>query len=95
MYSSSGVINGYPTLTQIYVIEPMPPKATYERHVGGLLIVQGEVPQHVPVLVTIIFASAMGRRLSHMACFLPQPCLPSQLAQMLRIERICHDRACR
>ena len=80
---------------QIYVIEPMPPKATYERHVGGLLIAQGEVPQHVPVLVTTIFASTLGRRLSHMACFLPQPCLPSQLFQMLRIERICHDRACR
>ena len=79
---------------QIYVIEPMPPKATYERHVGGLLIAQGEVPQHVPVLVTTIFASTLGRRLSHMACFLPQPCLPSQLFQMLRIERICHDRAC-
>lgn len=80
---------------EIYVIEPMPPKATYETHVGGLLIVQGRVPHHVPVLVTTIFASSMGRRISHKAVFMPQPCPTTLLQQMMRLEQICQDRTCR
>jgi hypothetical protein len=78
----------------IHVVEPIPPKASYEQHVGHLLIVQGEISQQVPVLVTTLFASALGRRLSHMACFPPHQFSPQQLLQTLRLEHICQNRGC-
>ena len=37
---------------RFFVVDPPPPKAPYENHVGHLLIVQGDLPQHVPVLIT-------------------------------------------
>ena len=80
---------------RILVVDPFPPKASYEHHVGHLLIVQGDLPQHVPVLITTVFESALGRRLSHQACFLSQHFEPVQLFQIMRLEAICQMRSCR
>jgi hypothetical protein len=79
---------------RIIIVEPTPPKAPYEHHVGHILIIQGDLPHHAPVLVTTVFASAIGRRHSHLACFLPQFFEPMRLLQMLRLDRICQHRGC-
>ena len=80
--------------TQVYIVAPEPPKAPHQHHVGHLILVQGHIPNQVPVLLTTIFETALGRRLSHTASFVPIHFTLAHLLHTLRLEHVCQDRGC-
>ena len=77
---------------QFFVVAPEPPRAPHQHHVGHLLLVQGTLPLQVPVLFSMVFESRLGRR--HLACFLSELLSLAELTNVLRLERVCHDRGC-
>ena len=79
---------------KILVVSPEPARAAHQTHVGHLLLVQGEIPQQAPVLVTMVFQSQLGHRLAHLATFLPEFFDIPFLLQVLRLERVCQSRGC-
>eukprot|EP00435_Cladocopium_sp_Y103_P051465 s2317_g16.t1 len=79
-------------LTQVLVVDPNPPRAPYETHVGHLILVQGEIEGHVPVVITTIFHNAY--RISHHACFVPRFSSTATFITFLRLERVCSGRDC-
>eukprot|EP00435_Cladocopium_sp_Y103_P071791 s39_g38.t1 len=81
-------------LTQVLLVEPNPPKAPYEHHVGHLILVQGELEGHVPVVITTIFRNFAGHRISHHACFVPQFSSTATFVAFLQLERVCLVRDC-
>ena len=79
---------------QIYVVTPEPARAEHQTHVGHLLLVQGHIPQQVPVLITMLFQSSLGQRLAHLGAFLPTFFDIPGLLQLLRLDRVCQGRGC-
>ena len=79
---------------QILVVSPEPARAEHQTHVGHLLLVQGDIPQQVPVLVTMLFQSQLGHRLAHLAAFIPEFFDIPTMLQLLRLERVCQTRGC-
>eukprot|EP00435_Cladocopium_sp_Y103_P023577 s1134_g5.t1 len=75
---------------KVLVVDPNPPRAPYQSHVGHLILVQGEFPGHVPTLITAIFESQIGRRLMRLACYVPQFPSNRDIIGLLGLERICH-----
>eukprot|EP00435_Cladocopium_sp_Y103_P014993 s3001_g3.t1 len=80
--------------TQVLIVDPNPPKAPYEHHVGHLILVQGELEGHVPVVITTIFRNFAGHRISHHACFVPQFSSTATFVAFLQLERVCLARDC-
>eukprot|EP00435_Cladocopium_sp_Y103_P072923 s200_g41.t2 len=78
--------------TQVLVVDPNPPRAPYEHHVGHLILVQGELEGHVPVVITTIFHNAY--RISHYACFVPRFSSTATFIAFLRLERVFLAREC-
>eukprot|EP00435_Cladocopium_sp_Y103_P009314 s83_g2.t1 len=79
---------------EVLVVDPDPPRAPEQRHIGHLLLVQGAYTDSVPSLITAIYFSALGRRLSHHASFVPRFTSNADIVRILRLERICLDRGC-
>eukprot|EP00435_Cladocopium_sp_Y103_P028906 s1595_g7.t1 len=78
------------TPTKVLVVDPNPPRAPYDSHVGHLILVQGDFPGHVPTLITAIFESALGRRLMHLACYVPAFPSNRDIIGLLGLDRICY-----
>eukprot|EP00435_Cladocopium_sp_Y103_P059896 s483_g21.t1 len=78
----------------VYVVEPFPPRADHQVHAGHLLLVQGEHPGHVPVLISTVFESHYGRRLSFLASYLPTFVAFPEITHKLRLSQICRVRDC-
>ena len=79
---------------RVYVVAPDPPRAFHQTHVGHLLLVQGSLDDHVPILLTTFFETALGHRLGFLACFVPSFFSVPQLISTARLDRVCQRRGC-
>jgi len=78
---------------QVNFVHPSPPEASEHRHVGHLLLVQGQGAA-VPVLLTGLFDHSTMRRAWHLAALLPDFISPADLFDILGIQRWCAIREC-
>ena len=78
----------------VFVVAPDLPRAPYQTHVGHLLLVQGELPDQVPILLTTVFETMLGHRLSQLASFVPSFFPVPDLISTARLDRVCQGRDC-
>eukprot|EP00435_Cladocopium_sp_Y103_P042895 s203_g12.t1 len=78
----------------VHLVQPSPPEADAPRHVGHLLLVQGEV-EHAPVLFTALFDHPVTRRIWHLAALIPRHLTGRRLCSEMELARWCSQRLCR
>eukprot|EP00435_Cladocopium_sp_Y103_P044428 s1166_g12.t1 len=81
----------------VHLVQPSPPEADAPRHVGHLLLVQGEVEHapHAPVLFTAFFDHPVTSRIWHLAALIPRHRSGRQLCTEMELARWCSQRLCR